>query len=78
MTATIDLTPAHALRLWREALACEVGLAIPINQVDLDQIKHTMYAARKAAEDPALMELKLCVAPGGEAIWLVKKPKEAP
>ena len=78
MSATINLTPAHALTLWRTALECEVGLAIPIEPMDLDQIKHLMYAARKAAEEPELMELKLCVAPGGEAIWLVKKPKEAP
>jgi len=74
----IDLTAAHALKLWREAAKHEVGVQIPIEPMDLDQIKHVMYAARKAADDPALMELKLCVAPGGEAIWLVKKPKEAP
>lgn len=75
---TINLTPAHALSLWRMANECEVGLAIPIVQQDLDQIKHIMYAARKAVDEPELFELKLCVAPGGEAIWLVKKPKEAP
>lgn len=78
MSPTINLTPAHALSLWRLAAECEVGLCIPIAQTDLDQIKHTMYAARKAADEPELMELKLCVAPGGEAIWLVKRPKEAP
>lgn len=74
----MDLTPAYALKLWRDALQAEVGVAIPIETIDIDQIKHIMYAARKGANEPELMELKLCVAPGGEAIWLVKRPKEAP
>lgn len=76
MTLTIALTPAKALELWREAAAQEVGIRIPIRQADLEAIKPMMYNARKGHAD--LADLMLCVAPGAEEIWIVKRPKEAP
>lgn len=72
----MNLTPALALELWREAAAQEVGLRIPIQLADLEKIKPLMYAARKGHLE--LQDLMLCVAPGGEEIWLVKRPQEAP
>ena len=80
MTETLNLTPRIALELWREAAKLELGLRIPIRLQDLEKIKPIMYTARKNVIDaePELGELKLCVAPGAEEIWLVKSPKEAP
>ncbi len=72
----INLTSAIALALWREANDLEVGLRIPIAQPDLEKIKNVMYDARKGHME--LSSLMLCVAPGGEEIWLVKRPQEAP
>lgn len=76
----ITLTPAVALKLWRDAAKEEVGLRIPISLKDLEKIKPMMYKARKEVIDrePELGALMLCVAPGGEEIWLVKKTVEAP
>ncbi len=75
---TLILTPALALKLWRDASREEVGLRIPIALKDLEKIKPLMYKVRKEAGDPALASLMLCVAPGGTEIWLVKKTLEAP
>ena len=74
------LTPSRALSLWREAAQEEVGLRIPIAQKDIDKVKPMMYAARKEVidQEPELGSLMLCVAPGAEEIWLVKKTVEAP
>lgn len=72
------LTPQSALKFWREALKHELGIKLPISQPDLDKVKATMYAARKAAADPALEELRLIVAPGGTEVWIMKKTTELP
>ena len=73
---TLNLTPALALELWREAAVQEVGLRIPVRQEDIEKIKPMFYNARKGHLE--LQELMLCVAPGAEEIWLVKRPQEAP
>ncbi|MFA6159427.1 MAG: hypothetical protein WC763_07415 [Candidatus Paceibacterota bacterium] len=77
---TLHLTPALALELWREASKLEVGLRVPISPKDIEKIKPMMYAARKAVieDEPELGSLMLCVAPGVEEIWLVRKSVEAP
>lgn len=76
MADTINLTPAIALELWREAAQQEVGLRIPVRQTDIEKIKPLMYSARKGHME--LQDLMLCVAPGAEEIWIVKRPQEAP
>lgn len=72
----VNLTPALALELWREAAQQEVGLRVPCRQADIDKIKPMMYNARKGHLD--LQDLMLCVAPGAEEFWIVKRPQEAP
>ena len=80
MTDTLSaLTPALALAYWRKALANEVGLRFACKQVDTEKIQTLMYTVRKSAPDYAdLKDLMLCVGPGNEEMWIVKRPKEAP
>lgn len=68
--------PAFALSLWRAAQAQEVGIRFAVDQKDIEKIKPTMYKVRK--DHPELADLMLCVAPGAEELWIVKRPKEAP
>lgn len=76
MAVTLNLTPALALELWREAAAQEVGLRFPVRQEDIEKIKPIFYNARKGHME--LQDLMLCVAPGAQEMWIVKRPQEAP
>ena len=75
-----NLTPALAIELWREAAKLEVGLRFAVRRIDIEKIKPMMYNARKdvIAFEPELGNLMLCVAPGGEELWIVKRSVEAP
>ena len=73
---TLSLTPALGLELWREAAAQEVGIKCPCIQTDVEKIKALMYECRKGHLE--LQDLMLCVGPGGEEMWIVKRPQEAP
>lgn len=75
---TLLLNEATALALWQSALSQEIGIKIPCKLADLDKIKATMWNVRKTSGDAALDELKLIVAPGGEAVWILKKTTELP
>lgn len=70
-------TPSFLLTLWTSALEFEIGIAVPINRKDLDKLRPMMYQVRKAAKNPELEKLMLCMPPKGiDEIWIVKKSVE--
>lgn len=59
------------LRLWYQALECEIGLAIPVD--DVRWWARNMHRVRQEARDPELDRLILVSPPQIEELWLCKK-----
>lgn len=73
---TTKLTPTLCLALWRKACEYEIGIAIPVSDIDL--ARPMMYTARKEANEPELDAFMLCVPSTQDELWLVRKTVELP
>lgn len=68
------LTHTLAQELWGRALEAEIGIRIPVPQVDSRLAEKTLYDARRDAKNPTLDMVKL-VRPGAhpDELWLVRE-----
>ena len=62
------ITHERALELWYGALAAEVGIAVPTD--DINYLCSSLYSARAAEGDSDLQQISLVKAKG--EVWLVK------
>ncbi len=68
------LTQTLAIELWSRALESEIGIRIPLTEMDKRQATNILYRGRQEAKNPALDMVKL-VTPGPHPneIWLVRE-----
>lgn len=70
--------PLTYLPLWQRALDHEIGIRFCVSGVERRYFANTLYEARKAAQDPALMDLIMFqpASPYDNELWICKKTVE--